>query len=539
MNSPRGFQYGFTALFLLDLGVRLALGSSLEWPSWPAASLGLVLVLLVATPLVPASQLSRASVALAVIDLAAVGMSRLTDEGGIGILLVMPALWLGRAAGRRGVVVSAVATALLVSLPAFLYFGSAPTQAARSVLYPVLATVAAMAMAVSMSWVRRERAEVEHQRDRLAEALDTIAHERRVSEAVFDSVDVGLVLLDRHGRYAGVNRRQRQFMLLGFPDGHVGEIGQLGEVYDIDGRTPLSREEMPSYRAFHGEEYDHLRMWIGPDPATRRALSVSARIVKGPDGSFAGAALAYTDVTDLMDALEVKDEFVALVSHELRTPLTSIVGYSQLLEDEPGLPERAQRHLTVIQRNAERLRRLIGDLLDVAQRDRGVPLSIERAPVDLAALVRESLGAAAAAAEAAGIAVHYTGPDTVIADLDGQRIAQVVDNLVSNAVKYTESGGRVAVSLTVHADEVCLEVSDTGIGIEEADLDRLFGRFFRSAEAERRAVAGAGLGLAITKDIVEGHGGRIDVSSRVGHGSTFRICLPLSESGAQPMRQVG
>ena len=118
-------------------------------------------------------------------------------------------------------------------------------------------------------------------------------------------------------------------MRLAYPGGHGGMAGQLGHVYAADGTTPLAREEMPTYRASQGEEFDDCRIWVGADPLTRRALSVSARSVRDEQGRFAGAALAYKDVTDFMQALQVKDEFVASVSHELRTPLTSIVGLRQ------------------------------------------------------------------------------------------------------------------------------------------------------------------------------------------------------------------
>lgn len=525
-GDPRGFQLGFTALYLLDLGIRMVVGARLTWWSWPAASLALVLLLLAVTPLVRPRHLALAALVLPVLDLLAVGLSRLASAGGSGLLIVMPTLWLGRIAGRRGALIAVVSTVLLVSVPAVLYAGSDPELVARAVIYPIVVAAAGMAMAESMEWLGLERIEVERQRDQLAEALDTIAHQRRVSEAVFDTVDVGLVLLDGDGHYVGINRRQQDFLDLAFPHGHKGWAGQLGEVYDVDGRTPLTGEETPSHRAYRGEEFDDVRMWIGHDPATRRAVSVTARVVRSQDGELAGAALGYTDVTEMMRALQVKDEFVALVSHELRTPLTSIVGYAQLLEDEPGLSARALGHLDVMQRNAERLHRLIADLLDTAQRDRGAPMALNQTEVDLVRIVHEAVEAVRTTARGGGVALALDTPDRLMAQVDSQRIAQVVDNLLSNAVKYTETDGEVQVCLRGVEDRAELEVTDTGIGIAPDDVERLFNRFFRSREAERRAVPGAGLGLAISRDIVESHGGQIEVRSDLGQGSTFRVHLP-------------
>ena len=504
MTDPRIFQLGFTALYLIDLGLRFTFGARWPWPSWPIASLLLVAVLAAVTPFLSRHRWAHASITLAVLDLAAVGMARLDPNPGSGLLIVMPALWLGRIAGRRGVAISVSAVVLLVSLPSMLYSGLAPVETARAVLYPVVAGAAAVVMAECMEW---------------------IVHQRRVSEAIFDTVDVGLLLLDADGRYARANRRQQELMAFGFPDGHGGWAGQVGEAYDADGRTRLTPEQSPSHRAALGEEFDDLRIWIGRDPEARRALSVSARSVRTESGAIAGAALGYTDITDLMRALQVKSEFVALVSHELRTPLTSIVGYTQLLEDDPELSPLARKQLGVIQRNAERLHRLVADLLDVAQYDAGA-VDFAREPIDLVSVVRDTVEAVERTAERCGVAMSIAVPETLTIVGDGPRVAQVVDNLVSNAVKYTESGGAVQVRLAADQDHAVLEVADTGLGISQDDVEQLFNRFYRSREAESRAIVGAGLGLSIAKDIVDGHGGRIEVESELGRGSVFRVRLP-------------
>ena len=124
-----------------------------------------------------------------------------------------------------------------------------------------------------------------------------------------------------------MNRHHGALMPLAFPQGHAGQAGQLGEVYAEDGVAARAQHEMPTLRAARGEEFDDLRIWIGSDPLTRRACSVSARSVRDAAGPFVGAALAYKDVTDFLRSMRVKDDFVATVSHELRTPLTSIHGY--------------------------------------------------------------------------------------------------------------------------------------------------------------------------------------------------------------------
>lgn len=365
-----------------------------------------------------------------------------------------------------------------------------------------------------------------HQPHELSAALDELRQTRAFANAVFESVDVGLVLLDKDGNYLAINGRHHDFLDLAFPGGHAGRAGQLGEVFAEDGVRRLARHEMPSLRAALGEEFDDIRVWVGSDPATRRACSVSARSVRDDAGTFVGAALAYKDVTDFLRSMDVKDDFVAMVSHEFRTPLTSIHGYvSLLLDEQHRLDPDDVHYLTVVSRNTERLHRLVTDLLSSVQHH-GRLLDLSRTPSDLCEIVRASVESARPAAQGKDLALDVDMPAYLRIMVDAQRFAQVVDNLLSNAVKYTPAGGRVLVTLAGHDDHVELSVHDTGIGIDPADRDRLFTRFFRARNAEERSIPGVGLGLSITKKIVEAHGGRIEVESN-DPGTTFRVWLPL------------
>jgi signal transduction histidine kinase len=225
----------------------------------------------------------------------------------------------------------------------------------------------------------------------------------------------------------------------------------------------------------------------------------------------------------------VKDDFVASVSHELRTPLTSIRGYLELvLDGEAGdLTEEQHQFLAIVDRNADRLLRVVGDLLFVAQVDAG-KIAIERAPTDVDELVREAVEAARPTATEQGVELELEVDGLGPLHADRARLAQVVDNLISNAVKFTPFGGRVEVRSAREGDLAVLEVADTGIGISPEDQDRLFQRFFRTDEATKRAIQGTGLGLSIAQAIVEAHYGTISVTSVPGAGTTFRVELPLA-----------
>ncbi|WP_432479709.1 sensor histidine kinase [Nocardioides sp. GXQ0305] len=531
-HPPTALMQGvFTALVAVDFLVRSLVRGLEAMGPYPLVALGMAALALVLSVAVPWDRLPLLALAvLPVIDIAVVGISRLGTLGaGAGVLVLLPAYWLGRTLGRRGVWITLVAGLATVSVPGLLVLESTGDNISRALLIPLVGTFgawAAQAIGGTLAQLRRERAVAEADRDRLAGALEFIEHQGRVSDAIIDTVDVGLLLLDADGNYQSMNRRHRNFMRVAFPDGHRGRVGQLGLVFDENGDRRLTSEEMPTTRAVKGEEFDDVRIWVGDDPLTWRAMSVSARAVRDEDGTFRGAALAYNDVTDYMRALRVKDEFVASVSHELRTPLTSIRGYVDLLMEEDDLSPAARQKLEVVARNSERLGRLVADLLQTAQIDGG-PLRVVRTRGDLAAIVRETVAAAGPVATTSGVELVSEVPPSLEMLLDRDRMRQVADNLLSNALKYTPRGGRVRVALGVDGERAELSVEDTGMGIDSHDRDHLFTRFYRARHAEEQSIQGVGLGLSIAKSIVESHGGRIEVDSEVGRGSLFRVRLPL------------
>jgi signal transduction histidine kinase len=232
---------------------------------------------------------------------------------------------------------------------------------------------------------------------------------------------------------------------------------------------------------------------------------------------------------DLRKHDRMKDDFVASVSHELRTPLTSIRGYLELLTSgEVGeLNEEQERFLSVVDRNADRLLHVVGDLLFVSQVEAGI-ISLEKSPFELIGLLTEAVDAALPAAEAKDIAIQLNADHVAEVDADRARLAQVFDNLISNAIKFTPPGGRIDVRAVGRHDHVHIEIADSGMGISAEDQPRLFRRFFRTSTANEQAIQGTGLGLAIVKAIVDGHGGRVTVESEVGSGTTFCVELPLA-----------
>jgi signal transduction histidine kinase len=223
---------------------------------------------------------------------------------------------------------------------------------------------------------------------------------------------------------------------------------------------------------------------------------------------------------------ELRRDFVVNASHELKTPVTGIQTLAEALQVTlRNDPDRAPALVTQLNGEAERLVRLVSDLLDLRRLEERGPL--ERVPVDLAELVRRAVAEAVPRAEQRGVELSVDGPDRAfVSGLPGD-LELIVENLVANGVKYNRPGGRVDVSLEAAHGTYVLRVTDTGIGIPQHDLGRIFERFYRIDSARSRETGGTGLGLSIVRHAAELHGGTISVESLLGEGTTFTVTLPI------------
>lgn len=251
-----------------------------------------------------------------------------------------------------------------------------------------------------------------------------------------------------------------------------------------------------------------------------------APILRGEQ--FVGAVTVFYDITRLRQLERMRRDFVANVSHELRTPLTSIKGYAETLADGAlDDKEAAARFVSIISLNADRLNLLLDDLLDLSRLE-SEQFRIEKKQCDLRRLIESSMASVRTTAESKRVALQLEmeGKHSVLCD--AQHMENALTNLLDNAVKYTPEGGRVDVGMRFEEERVWISVSDTGIGIPSADLDRIFERFYRVDKGRSRAMGGTGLGLAIVRHVVEAHGERVLVESEVGQGTTFSISLSSS-----------
>jgi signal transduction histidine kinase len=340
-------------------------------------------------------------------------------------------------------------------------------------------------------------------------------------QAVLDATLDGILMTDTEGNVVFSNRTIDRFW---------AEVGLRDEGTIWDRMVRLAR------RTTTPEAYYEVFARIAADPTetvaaeftladTKRTFTGHTAAVRDSSGGVVGRIFSIREITAVRESERMKDEFVATVSHELRTPLTSIIGYLELVLGSDGMPTRERGFIEVIERNAHRLHRLVGDLLFFAQVESG-ELRLEHERLELSRLGEHALAAAAPAARAKGLALELEAPGAVEVDGDPARLRQLLDNLLSNAVKFTPKGGRVCVHIRRDGDDALVEVSDTGIGIPDDEIDQLFRRFFRATSATEREIQGTGLGLAIAKAIVEAHSGSIDARSS-DLGTTFSVRIPL------------
>ena len=359
---------------------------------------------------------------------------------------------------------------------------------------------------------------------RTTEALEA---EREFQRALLESLHDGIVACDAEGKVTVFNRASR----------HVLGVESDGTaLLDADGETLLAEDDLPIARALRGEDVRDLEVSVGRPGHPERSLLASGRAIHDAAGRKLGAVVAAHDITERRRAERLKEEFLALVSHELRTPLASIVGYVELLleDGEDADAETSARFLGIVHRNGLRLQRLVGDLLFVAQLESG-ELTFDIREADVATTIEQAVEAAALGARRRGVTLTADVEGSLPVAGDPDRLGQALDNLLSNAIKYTPEGGTIEVRarLADDARAVVVEVADSGIGISAADAEKVFERFFRADGATARQIPGVGLGLAIVKAIVESHGGRVDVASAEGRGSTFRVRLPAAPHPAR------
>jgi len=444
-------------------------------------------------------------------------------EYGVGFLVVLPIIWIARTFGPRLTVAAAVGSITAMWLTRFMRGTEITVSDFLSfVVLPVLVSFVTGAVYVGSRRGRAQSALLRQHSAMVQGALEKARRQEEVLNEVLDAVDFGVIAFDKNGDVTFVNRSHRQ---------HLTDFGTASDavvhdlVYQADGVTPYTEEDRPLRRALSGQAFDNLIVWVG-DPGERRTASaVSSRLLRDREGEYDGGVVVLTDITKELEAVRARDDLVGSVSHELRSPLTSILGYLDLARDDDAMGDETRRMIEVAYANSERLLVIVTDLLRAAS-DADKQLAMTFIPCDLAQVARESVEAHQVMADRCDVELTSEGALAAPATADPMRMRQVLDNLITNAIKYNREWGSVTVSVQVAENGVSIEVRDTGQGIAESDLPRVFDRFYRTNAARTSPAVGTGLGLNITREIVHRHGGQLVATSELGIGTTFRLTVP-------------
>lgn len=542
LNPDLPFTHGFAAL----AGILIVMGATIQ-----AATMTMMRV-----------NDGWAVLIIPMIDILGLGLFRAGTGGAasvFGSLVLLPVVWIAAAPGIRYVFVVGGLTSFALLMP---YLVSPPETAVewlRGVVGPlVFSAMAAVVNELSRQQrVRAEQAEklVSERTAALGDNVEMIVQLREKEhqyrslvdsyEGLWSSITAQAVIgTDRDGRITAWNPGAERLLGLSYAeamdDVRVDRFFPDAVLTMLEADCPagsqgaeigeLARGVRAMFAAVDAEQM------VDGDLSVRTAggTTVPARVTVTPNRDSVGAQQGYlfvvTDESRAVEVARMKDEFVGMISHELRTPLSAIIGFLDLLQNDPAQPltEDQQEFVGIIERNAQRLLNLVGDLLFTAQVESG-RFPLDRADADIAEIVRSAVTSAGPHAQREGITLRAEVPDGALRLLiDPGRIGQAIDNLLSNAIKFTPSGGDVTARVRTVDGGVELAVRDTGVGIPEDEQGMLFTRFFRASTATQNAVPGVGLGLTITRAIVTAHGGTMDMTSQVGVGTEFRFTLPMA-----------
>lgn len=346
--------------------------------------------------------------------------------------------------------------------------------------------------------------------------------DKKQTEAVMHSITEGLVVVDSQGKVIMMNPAAEK--LLGAP-----KKDKIGKSL-LEG---LKEEQLVSLvKTSSGKGEGKEIELISKEEETKRVLRASSAVVEDENGQTVGMVSVLSDITKQKELDRLKSNFVANVSHELRTPLVSIdKSLALLLSGDQGAVSPTQKQLlSIAQRNLKRLSNLINDLLDLSKLEAG-RMEIKRESVSIKDVIFETVEGLSTWARSKSIQMSVDVADNLPnVNIDPNRIAQVLNNLIGNAIKFTPANGKITVFAELADNPRCIKISvqDTGIGIPKEDLDKVFDRFYQSGERSLTDISGTGIGLAISKEIVELHGGRIWAESEPEKGARFIFTLPLS-----------
>jgi signal transduction histidine kinase len=532
--SPRGRMRVFLRTQLpFTLGTALvALVSALIDPSllgrWPMVA-GLTLTAL-ATCAALAIAWERlhpsAMISIAVLDIVTVAFLRAELAPlvpSVTILALFPLLWLGYGFRWYGMLVAVIGAAFVTSFR-FAYVArwpSTPAEWANVFTFPALILGVVVIVYVAANQLRRNGARLAAASRAQAEALRDARDAEAIALGILNTVTAGVAFYDAAGRLDVANTTARRMTeIAGFRLDTPPYSGENAFAADRVTRIPGDEQIIP--RALRGETIDDHLEWIGP-PDSQVAIIASSGRVHREDGMLLGTVVVAYDVTELADAIEVREQFLRTVSHELRNPITSVTGFLDLIDEAVDDSDtKVHDYIDIVTRKANDLLDRVRDLLAANDGDKTPNWSNN----DTAALVGEALERTRSLADSKDVVVQVTGPDSLPVFVDGDQLTNAIAELITNAIKFGDQSSVVTVRYGIVGRRVTIAVTNTGHGISPGEQRRAFDRFYRAPYARAQAIQGFGLGLTNVRATVVAHGGHIHIDSVRDEHTTFTLDVP-------------
>ncbi|WP_159500577.1 PAS domain-containing sensor histidine kinase [Microbacterium sp. 18062] len=492
---------------------------------------GVAVLASVAALVVPWERLASSwMLTVAIADIVAVAFIRaelLAVIPSASMLAIFPILWLAYGFHRSAILVAVVGSGFITSFT-FAYHGtmpSSPIEWVNVVTLPTLIICVAIVVNIAAEQLRRNRRHLVRAHEAESAALRRALDNEILAGTILNTVRAAVVFYDASGRLVVANRLAGEMSAaMGIRLDQPPYFGV--DVLAADRVTAIPAEEQIIPRALRGENVDDQVEWVGP-PDLQRAISSSARRVHREGGERIGTVVVAHDVTELMVAVDVREQFLRTVSHELRTPMTNIMGYLDLIDERlPETDATGHGYATTVLRNADALMDRIRELSAAAS----VPASPTPRRTDLVELTDEVLGELRERAARRGITLEHAGPSSLWADIDPSMVRQAVRELLTNAIKFADPHSAVTVARRRTDDRCAISVSNAGPVITRGELRHIFDRFYRTAYARENAIQGFGIGLTLVKQVADAHAGRVHVERSPEERTVFTLELPVSRA---------
>ncbi|MEV4687233.1 sensor histidine kinase [Microbacterium sp. LWH3-1.2] len=480
-----------------------------------------VVVLSIATLALPWSRLPTLAVlVIPFADAVAIGLMSSGMELRLGYLWGFPVMWVAMhfRATALGAMLATIGVILLVDSA----ISTGSIAALRAFVVLLSLTFIGITAHLALRRTRSLRRLLKRQADRLTATYTRRADQQRRTSEILNGVDTGIARISDDGSVLAVNDAYSRLYGLDpldptLPARSVEYTGRRG--------MPVPFSERPFARAARGETFTDASVWLFTAAGEWRALSVTAKRLAAGGGEGSSILLLVHDVTALTYAQRERERFTAMASHELKHPLTVMIGNAELALELDDLTPRTRERFESIVAASDRMLTMVQTLGTTSKR--GFSFRDDVDDIDLRQILLESVASFRPTAVSGDISIDVQADEALPITADGFRLRQVVDNVVSNAIKYTPRDGRVRIAGAVEHHQVVLSVADTGIGIAAEDLPNILTPYFRTEEAKKTS-GGTGLGLGISNDIVLAHGGTLSIDSDAGAGTTVTIRLPLA-----------